>query len=436
MQSSFLGGVPEGPVTQEALPLSLADAVARGLKQNLGVVLSEASQRTAVGARWQALSGLLPTVSLRLSYAREELNLQEFGFPVAPGESPIIGPFNVAALHLTATQPLIDYTAIQDAKAGSRAAAAAKHTFRDAREMVVFMISSLYLQAVTVASRIEAAQAQLRTAQVLYDHAVNLKQAGVVAGIEVLRSQVQLQAQQLRVIFYENEFAKAKLTLQRATGIPLAQQVQLTDEVPYLRLEELPLDDLLERAFESREDLQAALAEVKAAQASRQAAIGQWLPSIRVSADLGRSSNAWNSLLGTHAVSVTATVPVFQGGRPRGRFMQADARLHQMQARLADLRAQIEYEVRSALLDVQAADRRVEVAKSAVDLADQQVAQALDRFTAGVTSNIEVVQAQEALATATDNHLSALYAHNLARISLARAIGLSEERLDRSSGGA
>jgi outer membrane protein TolC len=427
-QSALMGGVPAGQATSDVLPVTLSDAIARGLKQNLGIVLSEQAVRSAAGTRWQALSGLLPTAVVHLSQAREEINLEEYGFPVAPGQSPILGPFDVGAVHLTASTPVFDYAAIQRARAGGQAASAASHSFRDARDMVVFVTASLYLQAVTGASRIDAAQAQMKTAQVLYDRAVDQRHAGVVAGIDVLRAQVQLQAQQQRVIFYENEFAKQKLALERAVGIPLGQKIDLTDRVPYAPLGSMTLEESLAQAYASREDLQSALALVQAAQSGRQAAIGDGLPSLSVTADLGKSSTLWDTLHGTYAVSASVRVPIFQGGRVHGRVLQADAQIKQQQAQVEDLRARIEYEVRSALLDVQAADQRVRVAESAADLSAQQLVQAQDRFTAGVTGNLEVVQAQEAVAAATENYLAALYAHNLAKISLARAIGLSEDR--------
>jgi outer membrane protein TolC len=434
-QNLLAGGVPVGQATSGVLPVSISDAIARGLKQNLGVVLGEQAVRSASGTRWQALSGLLPAAGVSLSQAREEINLEEYGFPVAPGQSPILGPFDVSALHVTAVTPIFDYSAIQRAKAGGQAASAASHSFRDARDLVVFATANLYLQAVTDKSRIEAARAQLKTAQALYDRAVIQKQAGVIAGIEVLRAQVQLQSQQERVIFFENEFAKQKLALARAVGIPLGQQIELTDRVPYASLGSTTLDDSLKQAYASREDLQSAQALVDAARSGKQAAIGEGLPSAHLTADLGRSSSAWDSLHGTYAVAASVTIPIFQGGRVRGRVLQADAQVKQQEAQVADLRARIEYEVRSALLDVKAADDRVRVARSATDLAGEQLAQAQDRFTAGVSSNIEVVQAQETVATATDNYLSALYAHNLAKISLARAIGLSEERAQQFLGG-
>ena len=427
-QSVVMGGVPAGQATAEILGVSLGDAIARGLRQNLGVVLGEQAVRSASGVRWQALSAMLPTAGLRVSQTREEINLEEFGFPLPPGQSPIVGPFNVAAVRLSAAAPVFDYAAIERAKAGARVAGAASHSFRDTRDLVAFVTANLYLQAVAGASRIEAARTQLATAQALYDHAVTQNKAGLVPGIEVLRAQVQLQSQQQRLIFYTNEFAKQKLALQRAVGIPLAQAIELTDRLPYSALEQVSLETALAQAYESREDLQAAQAMVRAAEASRQAAVGEGLPSVIVNGDVGRSSNAWDTLKGTFALSAQVRVPVFQGGRVHGRVVQADAEVKQQQAQVADLRARIEYEVRAALLDLHAADDRVRVARSAADLAGQQLTQAQDRFTAGVTSNLEVVQAQETVATATDNYLSALYAHNLAKISLARAIGLAEER--------
>ena len=427
-QNPFLGGVPTGGATPEILPLSLAEAVSRGLAHNLGVILGEQSRRGAEGGRWQALSGLLPSAGLRVSQSNQKINLQEFGFPVGPGQSPIIGPFDVAALRLGMSVPVFDYAAIQETIAGSRASDAAGHALKDARDQVVFVASALYLQAVNAASRIEAVKAQLTTAQTLYNNAVSMKQSGLVAGIDVLRAQVQVQSLRQRVIFQENELAKAKLALQRAIGIPLEQEVRLTDELPYAALEGTTLDSALQLARESREDLRALTSLVRAAEAHRDAAVGTALPTLRLNAEVGRSSNTWDSLLGTYAVSATLNVPIFQGGRVKGRVLQADAQLLQQRAQLQDLQARVDFEVRGAWLDLQSADQRVQVARSAADVANQQLVQAQDRFTAGVSSNIEVVQAQEAVATAAENLIGALSAHNLAKLALARASGVSEEQ--------
>jgi outer membrane protein TolC len=435
-QNPFLGGRPVGKATPGVAPLSLADALARGLKQNLGLILGEQSVQSASGARQTALSGLLPTVAGRITPERQVINLEAFGFPLPPGSNPLVGPFNVIDARVAVSQAVFDWSAIQSARAGGEALDAARLSYKDTRDMVVFVIANLYLQAVTGASQIEAAQAQVATSQALYNQAVDMKNAGVLPAIEVLRAQVQLQAQQQRVIFFQNDFAKRKLTLARAIGLPLDQQFELTDKAPYVVLEPMSLDAALNEAYRSRADLQASAAQVRAAEDARSAVHGQLLPSVHVTADAGTIGQTVGSAKGTWTVAAAVRVPIFEGGAVRGRVEQASAALEQQRAQLDDLRVRVEYDVRSAFLDLKAADDRVQVAKGTLDLANQQLTQAQDRFKAGVASNIEVVQAQEAVATASDNYISSLYAHNVAKISLARALGVAEAQSGRFLGGA
>jgi len=425
-QNPFLGGVVAGKATAGVVRLSLGDAIARGLRQNLGVVLGEQNTRSAAGNRWTALSGLLPNVTARFTPEREILNLAAFGFPLPPGTNPLVGPFNVVDARVYLSQTVFDWSAIQSARAGSEGVTAAKLTFKDARDTVVSTIATLYLQAVTGASQIEAADAQVKTSQALYNRAVDMKASGVVPAIEVLRAQVQMQAQQQRLIFFQNEFAKEKLTLARAIGLPLEQQFDLSDRIPYAAVQPMSLDDALTQAYQSRSDLQAAQALVRAAQDTKRATRGLALPSVHVNADAGSIGQTFGSALGTYTVAAGVRVPIFQGGAVRGRVLQAEAALQQQRAQLDDLRTRVDFEVRTAFLDLKAADDRVKVAQGALDLAGQQLVQAQDRFGAGVASNIEVVQAQEAVATASDNYISSVYAHNVAKIALARALGVAE----------
>jgi outer membrane protein TolC len=264
---------------------------------------------------------------------------------------------------------------------------------------------------------------------------VNLKTSGVVPAIEVLRAQVQLQAQQQRLIFFQNEFAKRKLSLARAIGLPLEQVFDLTDKVPYAALEPMTLESALARAYQSRADVQAAAAQVQAAEATKAATRGQLLPSVRVTADVGKIGQTIDTAKTTYTVAANVRIPIFEGGAVHARVLQADAARQQQRALFEDLRARVDFEVRSAFLDLKAAEDRVAVARGAIDLAGQQLTQAQDRFGAGVASNIEVVQAQEAVATASDNYISSLYAHNVAKISLARALGVAEAEAGRFLGG-
>ncbi len=434
-QNPFLGGVPSGSPVPGTLELSLEDAIARGLEHNLGVVLSKERAQSADGARWMARSPLLPNVSAHVAESRQKINLEAYGFPVAPGESPLIGPFDVSDRRVSLSQKIFDYSAIETARAGSAAREAAQYAYQDARGNVVLVVANLYLQVLAAKARITSARAQFDTADVLYQRAITLKQAGMVSGVEVLRAQVQMQSQQQRVIFFENEFAKDKLGLARAIGLPLSQEFDLADIVPYQPLESVSLDAALQQAYASRADYKGALGLIKGAEAQRQAVYGEALPSVGLTADYGDIGNTWSSALGTYSVAASVRIPIFQGGRVRGRLIQADAALAGQRAQLADLRARIEYEVRTALLDVTSSDERVRVARSAADLAQQQLTQAEDRFTAGVASHIEVVQAQEAVATASENLISSLFTHNLAKAALARALGVAEQSAGHLLGG-
>ena len=434
-QSLIAGGVPSGTVTPGVLKLSLHDTIARGLQHNLAAVMGEQRVRQADAARWAAWSGLLPSASASLTQAKEQINLEAYGFPVAPGESPIIGPFDVSDRRIEVSQTLFSYAAIASARSGNAMKAAAGYANDDLRDQVTVARTAMYLQVVATGARIDAARAQLQTAQALFDRAVSMKQAGVAAGIEATRAQVLVENQRQRVIYFENEFAKQKLQLARAIGMPLGQAYEIADSFPYRALDGLSPEVAIKEAIETRADYKSARELVKAAEAAKQVAIGSMLPSVGFAADVGDIGPSWGSALRTYSVVASVNVPIFQSGRERSRIIQADASLKQEQAQLADLQAKIEYEVRAALLDVSAAGQRAVVAQSAADLAALQLTQAQDRFTAGVASHVEVVQAQEAVATATDNLISSQFAHNLAKAALARALGTAEHATERFLGG-
>ncbi len=434
-QNPFFGSVPSGQAQPGVLPLSFKEAVDRALKYNLGLLIAQQGTREAQGARWRELSNLLPDLSTLTSETRQQLNLKAFGFSGIPGVPTIVGPFNVFDTRVFLSQPILDLRAIHRARAETENLKAAQYSYRDARELVVLVAADLYLQALAGASRVEAARAELKTAQALFDRAVDLEKSGVAAGIDVLRSQVEWQAQQQRLIFFQNEFQKQKLNLARAIGLPIRQEFNLTDQIPYAPGPSLTPEEALERAYQSRADYQRALTLVRAAESAKKAARGEAFPSLRFDGNYGDIGTAPAASHGTFAVAASLRIPIFQGGRVHGNVLQADALLQQRRSELEDLRSRMEYEVRTAFLDLEAAGEQVQVAKSAMHLAGEQMKQAQDRFAAGVVSSIEVVQAQEALATADENHISSLYRHNVAKASLARAMGLAEAAYQQFLGG-
>jgi len=292
---------------------------------------------------------------------------------------------------------------------------------------VVLVAGNAYLQAIAGAARVETAEAQIKTAQTLYDRAVDQQKAGVSPAIDTLRSQVELQSRKQQLIVARNDFAKQKLILSRIIGLPLGQEFMLSDKVPYDTLTPPSLEESLRRAYASRPDYQAALAHVRATELSRRAASAEHYPTFDIEGDYGDIGVTPATSNGTFHVAGTVSVPIFQGGKAHADVLQAEASLREAKARLEDLRGQIDNDIRNALLDLNAAADQVEVARSSVDLAEQTRTQAQDRFTAGVTDNLEVVQAQESVASAHENYISSLYAHNLAKVELARALGNAEQ---------
>jgi outer membrane protein TolC len=434
-QNPFLGSVPSGEMQAEPISLTLSDAIERGLKYNLGLLLAREDTRDARGERWKALADLLPNVTAATSESREQINLAAFGFPSLPGIPQIVGPFDVFDTRAYISQSILDLNAIHKTHEQTEKARAADYTFQNARDVVVLVCANLYLQAVADASRVEAAKAQVKTAQATYDRAADLRKAGVAAGIDVLRAQVELQAQKQRLIFFENDFEKRKLTLARSIGLPIRQEFMLADAIPYAPLSPVSLDEAIERAYQSRGDYQAAMARVKAAESARRAARGEGLPSVNFHGDYGVIGNAPGQSHGTYSLAATLKIPIFEGGRVHGEVLKADAQIAQRKAEADDLRGRIAFEVQTAFLDLRSSGERVEVARSALDLAKQQVAQAQDRFAAGVVNSLEVVQAQDALATADENFISSLYTFNVAKASLARALGVAAESYQQFIGG-
>lgn len=433
--SPFFGGVPSGTASAETLALPITDAIARALEHNLGVLMAEQEMDRARGTRRTALSALLPNVSGRVAEARQKVNLEAFGFPLPEGVPSLVGPFNVFDARIYVSQSVFDLHAINDARAERHNIAAARYSYRSARDLVVLVAANAYLQALAASARAESARAQRQTADALYQQAGNLKQNGLVAGIDVLRAEVQLSTEKQRATAAQNEFEKAKLQLARIIGLPIGQAFTLSDEMPAVPVPDMTLDQALERAYSARPDYQAALERIRGAEAARNAIRGEALPSVRVTADYGEIGLTAGSTRGTFSVAGAVNVPIFQGGRTQGRLMEADADLRNRRAEAEDLKAGIYYDVRTSFLDLQATREQLDVATNARGLAAQQLTQARDRLAAGVGDTIEVVQAQEAVALASEQYIAALYGYNVAKALLARGLGVAEDAIRQYLGG-
>jgi outer membrane protein TolC len=416
--------------------LSLREAVDRAVEFNLGSVGLTAAVQQARGQTKVARSVLLPNLNASLSDTLQQTNLQALGlrlnFPV-PGFSPptIVGPFNFFDLRATLSQTVFDLTARNNYRATKEIERANELAVADARDLVVLAVGGTYLQVIAAKSRIDAARAQLTTAETLYKQTSEQRAAGVIAQTDLNRSHIQLLTQQQRLVSLENDYAKLKINLARLTGLPPNDQYEISDAVPFAEAPPLTFEEALRLAFETRSDLKAAQAQVEAAERARAAARAERLPSFGVRADYGVIGINPSQAHGTFSVSGTVRVPIWQGGRAKGQTEIAAAALDQRRAELEDIKGRVESEVRNAYFDLQAATSQVEVARTNIQVATQNLDLTRQRFDAGVSDNLEVVQSQEALSTAHTDYINSVFAHNLAKLSLARAIGRAAEALPR-----
>jgi outer membrane protein TolC len=427
-QNPYLGGIPSGKLSATPVALSLEDAVTYGLKQNLGGVLASDAVTDARGQRWQALSELLPNVVTDTGFGVHQVNVKAaFGLTI-PGQPRIIGPFGYFDSRAYLTQSVFDWSSIERARSSQAQLKSAEFASKDASELIVLVIVSNYLLVNADQSEVDSATSQRDTAKTLLQQASDQKTTGLASAVDVLRSQVQLQSREQKLIVAQNNLAKQKLVLARAIGIPLGQQFETTTHVPYQELTSSGLDEAIQSAYKARPDFQSQMNRAKSAELARKAASAERYPSIGAEADYGISGVNPGSSHGTVDAAATLRIPIFQGGRVHGDVLRADAALSEERHQLENLRARIDQEVRDAYLDLEAVAQEVSVEKSAITLATQTLEQSRDRFNSGVTDNVEVVQAQDALATANDAYIASLYSYNLAKISLARATGVAETR--------
>src|SRR5208282_4432866 len=426
----YLGSVPSGPATNQVLRLTLRDAIQMAIRYNLGGIESSENSRAARGQRLVALSSLLPQVSAGAAENVSQYSTATLGIKV-PGVPSVVGPFSYSTVQANLSQTLFSYESIQHFRSARTAEQAAQLSYDDALDVVTLTVGVAYLEVIDSNSRIEAAVAQVQNAQALYDQAVDELQAGTSPKIDVTRTGVQLHTEQYNLIIARNNFAIAKLNLARAIGLPLGQMFELADQLPYADLSPQGVDEALAKAYSSRSDFRAALSSVKAAQQQLSSARGERYPVLATNGDYGLEGPTFGRNHGTFTFQAGLNVPLFTGGRIKGEITEAEADLRKRRAEAENLRGQIDYDVRTVYLNLNAAKEQVEVARQNVDLANENLDRSKERFAAGVTDSVEVVQAEQSLASANDQYITSLTSHNVAKLQLARALGVARTSYDR-----
>jgi outer membrane protein TolC len=293
--------------------------------------------------------------------------------------------------------------------------------------MVILTVGNAYLLVIADETQVDSVQAQVNTSKVSLDQAVDNHEAGTAPLLDELRARVDYQSLQQQLIAAQNSLEKDKLALARVIGLPLAQSFNLTDKAPYTPFDQLDASTLIEQAKRNRKDLAASVEQAAAASDQRKAATAARLPTLSTSADYGDIGTTLAHSHGTVDGSGTLSVPVFDEFALRGHAQQAQAQLDSAQEQLNDRQAQVEADVRDALLDIASAQKQVEVSRSSVDLSNEALKEAQERYANGVSDNLAVSQAQQSVAQAEDQYVASLYRHNVAKLSLARALGDGQE---------
>jgi len=424
---SYAGSVPGAPVANGPLRLSMADAIKRGLQTNLGVITSNNVSSTVRAARMQVLSQILPQISASAGESVLQLNLSSYGFnAISPSIPGVIGPFQYVQAQANFSWSGLSLTNLRNVQAANAVDRGTQLSARDARELVVLAVGGSYLQVVSGAARIESQRRQVEYAQAIYDRANTQLSAGTNTRVDLTRSLVQLQVEQERLLSFQGDYEQEKIAFARLIGLAQDTDIVFTEPMEFKQLAVVEQEEALRTAFGHRLDLLAAAQQRTAAERALSAARGERLPSVSFNGYYGASGTHPEASHGDFAAQGTISIPLFDGGKISGDIRQAQATLRQRQAEYEDQKAKIEQDVRNVLVQLRVAAGQVKLAESNRQYAQETLTQSRDRYEAGVTNTVEVVQAQQQEASAENNYISSLFAWNLARLSLARAIGDAE----------
>ena len=410
----------------QPLRLTLAEAIHRGLQSNLSVLLAQSHTAQAEAASVRRQSLLLPRVSVEAPVAVQSRSLAAMGISIPQMHLPdVVGPFSTYDVHAYASQPIIDLPSLHTLRSSRLALTAARADDQDARDLVIRNVAALYLNAQSAAALTVAAQARVDTAQALEKLATDQRAAGVATGIDLLRAQVQTATERQSLVQSRNRAQSALLQLARAIGLAPGTPIELAEALTFCEAAPIRVDDVLPAALRERPDYQSLLRQRESLREQQRASQARYLPRMDASGNYGGIGRNPGSIRSTGAAQLSLSITVFDRDR-EGESAQLAAQLRALDSQLNDARLGVEQDLRQAVLDLDSAAEEVTVSQAALDLAQKELELAQLRFSQGVTNNIEVTTAQDALARAQQNSIVALTHHADARIALARAMGNTE----------
>jgi outer membrane protein TolC len=421
---------------QEAgLKLTLAEAIERGLRSNLSVLVAGTRVDEDAGARERALAAsLLPKVSAETYANVQNRSLKAFGISVPGLPLPnVVGPFSNYDFRVYAQQSVLNLESYHDLKGSEQSLAAGKLDEQDARDLIVRLIAGYYLNAQSAAARAQSARTRVEDATTLLKLADDRHQAGTATGVDVLRARVQLANDRQALLEAENQRKQALLELARQIGLQPGTALDLAEPLHFAALTESDPESLASAALAARSDYLSLEKQRAGLEEQSKANRARWFPRVSINGNIGELGRSIGSVDTIGAIQGQIDFTIFDRDR-EGESQQIASRLKRIDEQMADQRRGVEEEIRSALLNLDSAAEQVTVAEEGQELARRELDEARDRFEAGTTNNVEVVTAQDELARAEENTILAISSHVDAKYALARALGETEKNVLRWAG--
>lgn len=436
-ENPYMGSVQARPNNRQVIHLTLDQAIGLGIANNLGLKLSEANQKSMQAQRLHILNYLTPNVSLHAETGVHEYDLAAEGFhssslagfakfapPGATFALPTVTRADVTNAQLNLSQELFSWAGWDALFAVHSEVKAVNSQNASSAGAVILEVGNLYLGALASGTQVDMAKSLLRSDKTALQQAQDEHTAGTVARISVLRAQVAYQAQQQAVLQAEDNFAKAKIALNRAIGLAPLQKIQLTQAAPYADLQVPSIEAAQQEAYTHRHDYKTLLDEIRAAQMEERAETGQRFPSLVFHSNWGVTGVSGGLFHDTWMAEGTLEIPIFNEAKFRGDHDVAQAQVNELRSEFASLKQQIDAELRDSMLDVNTATQLLKVAKSNLDLANEELTETTERFTAGVDTNLPVVEAQAAVAQAQARYVQTQLQYNEAKLGLAKNLGI------------
>ena len=414
------------------LKLSLRDAIQAAIDNNVNVRLLKERIAAAQAHANTSLGALLPNVGGYLNGRNQTVNLAAFGLPAdrlaALGLTrSVTEPFEVYDARATLVQNIFSLSLIQRWRAAKSGIDVADLEAEVTKRDVMATVGLMYIEALRADEAVKAREADNELSRQLLKLARDRKAAGVATGLDVTRQEVQLENNTQRLLVSQNEQESARLNLIRALGIAFDIRLVLTDELKFVPIETQAPEQALLTAREQRLELRAQENRQRLASLSLSSVTSERIPSLSLNGDYGWIGLKPEDALSTRSIGLTLSVPIFDGGQRESRISESRSRVRQESIRMKDVSDQVTLEVRNALLTLESSTQQVGVAARGMELALKELIFAKDRFAAGLTTNIEVTNAQTSVARARDNQIEALFRFNASRINLARAKGEIEK---------